>query len=59
MDKCICLEGFVHMCAFASIGQRRALGPLEQEFLETVSSLMWELGTELVASEKAVCVLNC
>lgn len=59
MDKCICLEGFVHMSAFASRGQRRALGPLEQEFPEIVSSLMWELETELMASEKAVCILNC
>lgn len=59
MDKCICLEEFVHMSAFASRGQRRVLGPLKQEFQETVSSLMWELGTELMASEKAVCVLNC
>lgn len=47
------------MSAFASRGQRRALGPLEQEFPEIVSSLMWELGTELMASETAGCILNC
>lgn len=47
------------MSAFATRGQRRALGPLEQEFQEPVSYLMWELGTELTSSARAVCILNC
>lgn len=47
------------MSTFASTGQRRALGPLEQEFQVTVSHLMWELGTEPMSSARAVCILNC
>lgn len=38
-------------------GQKRALHPLELEFLMIMSLPTWMLGTELRCSERAICTL--
>jgi hypothetical protein len=39
-------------------GQKRVLGPLEQDCQVVVSCLMWVLGTELWSSVRATSSLN-
>lgn len=45
LSECLCV--YVHMCASALIGQKRASGFLEQELQMVVSHWMWVLRTEL------------
>lgn len=50
---CVCLHVYVYVFADGSRGQRVS-DPLEMEFQEVMSLLVWVLGTELRSSARAV-----
>lgn len=55
---CVCMHGYVHVCAGALGGQKRMLEPLKVELQEVVSHLMWEPGAKLAVMKYSK-NLNC